>query len=317
MADLPNRTEYESQLSQEIAAILARNRAELENPALDAPKSERSLREKLLGLLALIFTLGAGTAAGELGIALVADGASKAWADSYGTWLARTVLTSVRRRVSKAQASDLTGEAGEVAKVLDQVTTPKTWENLAATEITRANTAGGEFTASVYNIGRMRLERGLPIIGQPITPDDFKPGELVPADAPQKPLDEPPAIPEPALALWHTSRDDKVCPQCRPLHGRPRDEWETTFPLGPPAHIACRCYIDYQLEALEHCGANAPGGGGFQKGNTCGKDDGSRSEVRRGLKIDYELDDEKGITPLSKCPKPVMDACSIGFWTLL
>jgi hypothetical protein len=34
-------------------------------------------------------------------------------------------------------------------------------------------------------------------------------------------------------------------------------------------------------ESLEHCGANAPGGGGFQKGNTCGAEDGEAKPKRK------------------------------------
>lgn len=246
MADLPNRTEYEAKLSKEIAAILAQYRSEWET-GLDAPQTERTLREKLLGFLALIFTIGAGTAAGELGIALVADGAARSWANSYSTMLARGVVDAVRKRVQKARATDLTQSTTLVRDTVDKLVTGNTWNNFAATEITRANTAGGEFSAMVYNIGRLNRKSPLPIIGQPIAPEPA-PGEFVPPEPPEEPI-----IPEPALAIWHASTDaqgnpdSKVCPICRPLHGRPREEWQAVFPLGPPSHIACRCYVDYEV----------------------------------------------------------------------
>lgn len=246
MADLPNRLKYEAELAREVADILARNRAEIESLQA-APQTERTLRERLLGFLALIFTLGAGTAAGELGIALVSDGAAKAWADSYSTWLANRITSGVRNRLSKARTKDLTGEAGLVAKELDKVLKPNTWDNLAATEITRANTAGGEFTATIYNIGRLPPTNAPgegPLVGTPV------PGSHA-VTPPELPPLTPPSIPEPALAIWHTSRDQRVCPICRPLHGRPREEWQTVAPLGPPAHVSCRCFVDYQLEATE------------------------------------------------------------------
>lgn len=238
MADLPNRLEHEAELAKQVADILRANQAEWQD-GLEAPQTERSLREKLLGLLMLIFTLGAGTAAGELGIALVADGAARSWAGSYSNVLARGVVDAVRKRVAKARAKDVTGAAGLVRDTVDKLIDGNTWGNFAATEITRANTAGGEFSAMVYNIGRVSRPVGQPIVGEPVVPD-VRPGELVPPD-------EPPAIPEPALALWHTSRDDRVCPVCRPLHGRPREEWQVQFPLGPPAHVACRCFVDYEV----------------------------------------------------------------------
>lgn len=243
MADLPQRAEYEAKLAKAVADILAQNKAEWQD-GLEPAQTERNLREKLLGLLLLIFTLGAGTAAGELGIALVADGAARSWANSYSAVLARGVVDAVRRRVSKARAKDLLGTGGLVADVVAKVTTPNVWGNFAATEITRANTAGGEFTAMVYNIGRASPPEGpLPGTftpdGPAVTPIPLPPGEQPPIDEPQ--------IPEPALAIWHTSRDQRVCPVCRPLHGRARDEWSVQFPLGPPAHIACRCYVDYEV----------------------------------------------------------------------
>lgn len=250
MADLPNRSEHEARLAREIAAILAQYRSEWET-GLDAPQTERSLREKLLGFLLLIFTLGAGTAAGELGIALVADGAARSWANSYGTMLARGVVDAVRRRVQKAQAKDLTGATTLVRDTVDKLVTGNTWTNFAATEITRANTAGGEFSAMVYNIGRVQPTNAPgegPLVGTP----QFDGPAVTPLELPTLPPAEPPNIPEPALAIWHTSQDDRVCPICRPLHGRPRDEWQSVFPLGPPAHPVCRCFIDYQLEAREH-----------------------------------------------------------------
>lgn len=40
---------------------------------------------------------------------------------------------------------------------------------------------------------------------------------------------------------WQTERDGKVCPVCRPLHGKPSIEWVDQFPVGPPAHPNCRC----------------------------------------------------------------------------
>jgi hypothetical protein len=43
------------------------------------------------------------------------------------------------------------------------------------------------------------------------------------------------------LRVWHTARDDRVCPICGPLDGLPESEWRSQFPNGPPAHPRCRC----------------------------------------------------------------------------
>lgn len=44
---------------------------------------------------------------------------------------------------------------------------------------------------------------------------------------------------------WQTEQDARVCPICSPLNKRKRDAWARKFPMGPPAHPNCRCYIVY------------------------------------------------------------------------
>jgi HK97 family phage portal protein len=41
--------------------------------------------------------------------------------------------------------------------------------------------------------------------------------------------------------VWNTDADDLVCPICAPLNGKNEDVWLTDYPLGPPAHVRCRC----------------------------------------------------------------------------
>lgn len=43
------------------------------------------------------------------------------------------------------------------------------------------------------------------------------------------------------VRVWDTSGDDRVCPICGPLDGRPEAVWAQQFPGGPPAHMKCRC----------------------------------------------------------------------------
>jgi len=45
---------------------------------------------------------------------------------------------------------------------------------------------------------------------------------------------------------WFTEEDSAVCPTCRPLHGSKRSRWHRFFPVGPPAHVNCRCWISYR-----------------------------------------------------------------------
>ncbi len=47
---------------------------------------------------------------------------------------------------------------------------------------------------------------------------------------------------------WVTERDSRVCPVCRPLDGRPREEWWSEHGSGPPAHPGCRCTLEWREE---------------------------------------------------------------------
>lgn len=87
-----------------------------------------------------------------------------------------------------------------------------------------------------------------------------------------------------AVAIWHTAKDSKVCPICKPLEGLPEYRWPPRFrfphtkaafvarrdpetgeqvamplydlesvihtaaPGGPPAHPNCRCWVDWEMK---------------------------------------------------------------------
>ncbi len=42
---------------------------------------------------------------------------------------------------------------------------------------------------------------------------------------------------------WRTARDERVCPQCGPLHGQTTDLGQTFGGFYPPRHPGCRCWI--------------------------------------------------------------------------
>lgn len=52
-----------------------------------------------------------------------------------------------------------------------------------------------------------------------------------------------------AASVWVTAKDDRVCPICGPLDGLGERAWQADFPVGPPAHIRCRCYLRWMLGA--------------------------------------------------------------------
>ncbi len=47
------------------------------------------------------------------------------------------------------------------------------------------------------------------------------------------------------VSTWVTSRDDRVCPICSPLDGTV--DWVGNFPVGPPAHVRCRCELSHRF----------------------------------------------------------------------
>jgi hypothetical protein len=54
-------------------------------------------------------------------------------------------------------------------------------------------------------------------------------------------------------AIWNVETDGfvpkaNVCPICRPFHLQPPEVWSIKFPLGPPVHPSCQCFLTYQRE---------------------------------------------------------------------
>ena len=49
------------------------------------------------------------------------------------------------------------------------------------------------------------------------------------------------------VAIWHTNRDELVCPICAPADGKPEPEWGMA--TGPPAHPRCRCWVTHRSVA--------------------------------------------------------------------
>jgi hypothetical protein len=43
--------------------------------------------------------------------------------------------------------------------------------------------------------------------------------------------------------VWRTNNDERTCPICGPLNGKPESAWRERFPSGPPAHPRCRCFV--------------------------------------------------------------------------
>lgn len=48
-------------------------------------------------------------------------------------------------------------------------------------------------------------------------------------------------------AIWQTEKDERVCPICRPLDGKP-ESYYAPLVGAPPAHPRCRCWQTYRLD---------------------------------------------------------------------
>lgn len=58
--------------------------------------------------------------------------------------------------------------------------------------------------------------------------------------------------------VWMTALDERVCPVCGPLHGKTINMGtnfsggETFTSLFPPAHVNCRCWLEYPIDTTIH-----------------------------------------------------------------
>lgn len=199
MADLPDRTKREEDLKRDLAAVALLYRDEL-STGLHSLRFERDVQEKIKQAFVLVFLLSLDVSAEELGLAIGGQGAAEAWSRTYSTWLGGRISRQIQTAVGRPMFTQ-----AERLQAMDEFLDPARWDALAATEVTRAAVAGGEFGANVALATKGRV----------------------------------------ATAIWHTEADNKVCPICLPLEGIERDVWQLYQPLGPPAHINCRCWISY------------------------------------------------------------------------
>ena len=224
MPDLLYRAEIEDYIANGFRQPLERQRRELAGMSLEtAAKQPDSYWEKHKWELAAIALLllrrpwddGNTYLAGSIGhIAKPKerDADYLKWAAPYAKKLAGhltdTTQTIVAAILGKREAGEqLTPEE----RSLDAISSAERLERIAATETTGA-AARGEFSAAkAFN--QEQLRKGYH-------------GLLV--------------------AYWNTEDDGRVCPICRPLDGTPYLVWSSRFKYGPPAHVMCRCWLNWR-----------------------------------------------------------------------
>lgn len=212
MPDLADRKKREKELALAVVVLLSSYADEMQQ-GLAMPGFRRNLPNRIAPILGRAFAQSAQATARQVNIGVAGlPQAGIAWGTSFASPLSNRIADRLALRFGNRLLTP-----AEVSIMAQGTLDAEMWGTFAATEITRAATAGSEYTAAVYRW-----------VGPTKPPDE---GFIV-----------KPAI---VTTLWFTELDERVCPICLPLHGEPREVWSYVAPLGPPAHPNCRCWLDY------------------------------------------------------------------------
>lgn len=141
----------------------------------------------------------------------LANSQARNWASTHGRALSRAWAETARQQIG-------TGLPAE------RVFAPGRTRVVVATEVTRAVTTA-----------ETDVRRAVVLAGDtPQTPQDRRPANRPPFD-----------IGDNLVPVWHTEKDERVCPICSPLDRQRFEAWAERFPNGPPAHPNCRCHLEY------------------------------------------------------------------------
>ena len=219
--ELPNRRELDAKVAKALSRLSSQHRRELVKllgnppsidnvPAAFWDRVQQDTEEKLAALLLLIYFASSThhgldrSAAAELADKFAARRAADV-AEKYTATSRERTENYSREWAERAKATGEPIPRTEVAERTVSVFGPERSAKVAVTEVTVAQTEGGETAAKKLKIAS--------------TEDKWKTNP-------------------------HLSRSGP-CPTCSPLHNKPRREWEKLFPDGPPIHDYCCCEIIY------------------------------------------------------------------------
>lgn len=223
MPDLPNRAEFERQLTRELTRAfnsakremtrwLGRRGMTTSDLATMPPDVLAELEANMTRIFSTtlddVFVSAAQNFAGIMGFAidddLLRDRANQ-WASTYAPTLAKSMTRNIRIRLSGiAQRSpgvpmDNALIAGIIASVLSLSKVVQT----AVTETTNAISQGEQVVQDDIRRQQAQVE-----------------------------------------SIWYSQLDERTCPVCGARHGKRMGEGWT---IPPPAHPNCRCYIGYRI----------------------------------------------------------------------
>lgn len=211
MPEIANREQIEAQIVAELEPVFeAQYRRALSSPAsIPYAEFQTDLSRVMAKELADVFQQAG--AALLIGHAVVLSAGAfeqtaQRWSSQYSAELAREIVESSQRLVGQ-QLSEARGDKQLVREGLAAVfMSGLRLENISITEVTTATSAGEQSAVLFYH------------------QDESRP-RLIP--------------------IWVTRQDADVCEHCDPLQGRSREVWAERFPLGPPGHPRCRCFIEW------------------------------------------------------------------------
>lgn len=207
MPDLSSRSDHEKKAAAAIYLLLRRWGREVEDGERFAPvRFAGDLQQVLVPRLALVHA----DAAGSMGPHLGAD-LSNLDVDAISARWARRYGRQLSREVAANIQDEIRSarglaDPGEIEDALSKTFGRDRAENIGVTETTRGISAGERSVVK-------EIER--------------QTGKAI-------------------LAYWETERDGKVCKTCKGLGGMSETIWSRKYPMGPPAHPRCRCFLSWR-----------------------------------------------------------------------
>lgn len=211
MPDLPNRAQYEQQITATVAAVLARQRAQAESsPVIPWAAFGQQLRHDpdIAAALASPFSVAAVGLTNQFNVGIgrkAIDQRAAQWGRDWQSVLAAGMV-STGRDVMQSLGDSPAPEAKQAA--IDRLFGPSRAHVIGVTETTRAVSWGEAAAAGLVEAAiSMRLE------------------------------------PE-----WEAESDAGVCEECDSLDGTGRAIWSADYPFGPPGpHAGCRCRFRWTI----------------------------------------------------------------------
>lgn len=224
MPDLLTRTKHEDEVAILIYFYLDEAEATLRaGESVNWLNWSANLGRELTPVLAAVYLEAAEQLVGEHdGTLREPEQRAREWAARRANWLAGAMATTTQQAVAAKFDQAVRQAASSNSPISDSNALQQAVEELkdAAFSRQRAVAAGATETTEAITKGEVFAAVELARIGLPLVP------------------------------FWRTEEDDRVCPICAPLDGTTKDAWPFAVGAGPPAHVSCRCVLEWRGEPL-------------------------------------------------------------------